>query len=108
MIPSFDTFEVSIHNNVIFNIQGGYVQKGDVRSYLTLTEFRTLYYFINHANRRILPEELIEHLSLSSNALLDIRNLYNTICKLRKKIEPIPQSPQILLNVRPGYIFLIE
>ncbi|EGT5507153.1 winged helix-turn-helix domain-containing protein [Clostridioides difficile] len=73
--------------------------------YLTAKEFDLLYFFICHKGQVFTKEQLYRNVWGYDNAPLG-SNLTSFIRKLRKKIEPSPDSPQYILTVwGVGYKF---
>ncbi len=75
---------------------------------LTSGEFDLLHVFADHPNRTLNRDELLE-LTRSRDWNPFDRSIDVLIGRLRKKIEPDPQNPQIIKTVRGvGYIFATE
>ncbi|WP_186326092.1 helix-turn-helix domain-containing protein [Paenibacillus sp. Y412MC10] len=102
---SFSENEViNITEDLSFNLYGQYVLNKGEKSFLTLIENQLLLFFINNYNRRIFIDEIIDYMQDRSLCYSE-QNLYVYISRLRKKIEEDTKNPQILVNMRPGYIF---
>lgn len=73
--------------------------------YLTAKEFDLLYFLFCHKGQVFTKDQLYENI-WGYNYLSDTKNLTSFIRKLRKKIEPFPDSPQYILTVwGVGYKF---
>ncbi|WP_181454791.1 winged helix-turn-helix domain-containing protein [Paenibacillus dendritiformis] len=96
--------KIKISNQLSYYFLGEYIVKNNKRIYLTPTENKLLQFFISNPNARILPYQLINHLDSTSS--LTEQNIYVYIYRLRMKLEINPSAPEILINIRPGYIFL--
>ena len=74
---------------------------------LTLTEFKMLAYLMNHPDRVISPRELVAAVQGYEADEHEARAIVRVhIRRLRQKIEPDPDQPQHVLNVRGvGYLF---
>ncbi len=72
---------------------------------LTLLEGALLKYFIDHENKIVTREELLEQVwQIDSDT--DTRTVENFILRLRKYFEEVPSNPVFFRNVRArGYIF---
>lgn len=97
----------NISDTLDFNDQGSYIIKKGKIEFLTLMELRLLNYFIENKNTRISSEEIALYLETFS-AYPTNQNVYVYINRLRRKIECNPNDPQLLLNLRPDYIFFIR
>lgn len=72
---------------------------------LTSTEFRLLEVFINHANRVLTRDQIMDLLKGHEWSPLD-RSIDNLVARLRRKIEPPDESPHLIKTVRGlGYTF---
>ena len=74
---------------------------------LTLTEFKMLAYLMNHPDQVISPRELVAAVQGYDADEHEARAIVRVhIRRLRQKIEPDPDQPQHVLNVRGvGYLF---
>jgi DNA-binding response OmpR family regulator len=74
---------------------------------LTLTEFKMLAYLMNHPDQVISPRELVAAVQGYQADEHEARAIVRVhIRRLRQKIEPDPDQPQHVLNVRGvGYLF---
>ena len=74
---------------------------------LTLTEFKMLAYLMEHADQVISPRELVAAVQGYDADEHEARAIVRVhIRRLRQKIEPDPDQPQHVLNVRGvGYLF---
>ncbi len=74
---------------------------------LTLTEFKMLAYLMNHPDQVISPRELVAAVQGYEADEHEARAIVRVhIRRLRQKIEPDPDQPQHVLNVRGvGYLF---
>jgi DNA-binding response OmpR family regulator len=74
---------------------------------LTLTEFKMLAYLMNHPDQVISPRELVSAVQGYDADEHEARAIVRVhIRRLRQKIEPDPDEPQYVLNVRGvGYLF---
>lgn len=73
--------------------------------YLTAKEFDLLYFLFSHKGQVFTKEQLYDSVWGFNNAP-EGSNLTSFIRKLRKKIEPFPDSPQYILTVwGVGYKF---
>lgn len=72
---------------------------------LTVIEHRLLYYLAMHARRPQSVEQLLEHVWEYPKGIGDPSLVYTHIKNLRRKLEPEPETPQYILNVRGrGYL----
>src|SRR5512139_13354 len=74
---------------------------------LTLTEFRMLTYLMEHPDQVISPRELVAAVQGYQSDEHEARAIVRVhIRRLRQKIEPDPDQPEYVLNVRGvGYVF---
>ena len=74
---------------------------------LTLTEFKMLAYLMEHPDRVISPRELVAAVQGYEADEHEARAIVRVhIRRLRQKIEPDPDQPIFVLNVRGvGYLF---
>jgi DNA-binding response OmpR family regulator len=74
---------------------------------LTLTEFKMLSYLMQHADQVIPPRDLVAAVQGYQADEHEARAIVRVhIRRLRQKIEPDPDNPIYVLNVRGvGYIF---
>ncbi|MFE5321476.1 helix-turn-helix domain-containing protein [Paenibacillus sp. NPDC056579] len=100
--------KIKLASGYTFYYSGGFVSKGSVRKFLTLTEYRIINYFINNSDQTTTPGELIDHLSQYKDHCYSMQNIYGYIYNIRKKIETNPRNPEALLNVKPGYKLIIS
>ena len=77
---------------------------------LTLTEFRMLTYLMEHPDQVISPRELVAAVQGYQSDDHEARAIVRVhIRRLRQKIEPDPDQPEYVLNVRGvGYVFSSE
>jgi DNA-binding response OmpR family regulator len=77
---------------------------------LTLTEFRMLTYLMEHPDQVISPRELVAAVQGYQSDEHEARAIVRVhIRRLRQKIEPDPDQPEYVLNVRGvGYVFSAE
>lgn len=77
---------------------------------LTLTEFKMLAYVMEHADQVISPRELVGAVQGYQADEHEARAIVRVhIRRLRQKIEPNPDQPEYVLNVRGvGYVFAGE
>ena len=77
---------------------------------LTLTEFKMLAYVMEHADQVISPRELVGAVQGYQADEHEARAIVRVhIRRLRQKIEPDPDQPEYVLNVRGvGYVFAGE
>jgi DNA-binding response OmpR family regulator len=77
---------------------------------LTLTEFKMLTYLLEHADQVISPRELVGAVQGYQADEHEARAIVRVhIRRLRQKIEPDPDQPEYVLNVRGvGYVFASE
>ena len=71
-------------------------------------EFMLLSVFIYHYNRLLTIEFIVNELNELNNSYYSAQNIYVLIKRLRGKLEEEPSNPKILINLRPGYILLIN
>ncbi len=77
---------------------GGHVE-------LTTGEFELLQAFVEHPNRVLNRDQLLDIAHGRSNLSID-RAIDVQIMRLRRKIEPEPKTPQLIKTVRNGgYVF---
>ena len=75
---------------------------------LTTGELRLLEVFVKHANRVLSRDQLMDLVRGADWSPLD-RSIDNQIARLRKKLEPDPQNPQLIKTVRgAGYKFVAK
>lgn len=73
--------------------------------YLTAKEFDLLYFLYSHKGQVFTKEQLYDNV-WGHEHITDTRNLTSFIRKLRKKIEPNPNSPEYIITVwGVGYKF---
>lgn len=73
--------------------------------YLTAKEFDLLYFLYSHKGQVFTKNQLYDNI-WGHDHITDTRNLTSFIRKLRKKIEPNPDSPQYIITVwGVGYKF---
>lgn len=73
--------------------------------YLTAKEFDLLYFMYSHKGQVFTKDQLYDNV-WGHDHITDTRNLTSFIRKLRKKIEPNPDSPQYIITVwGVGYKF---
>ena len=73
--------------------------------YLTAKEFDLLYFLYSHKGQVFTKEQLYDNV-WGHDHITDTKNLTSFIRKLRKKIEPNPDSPQYIITVwGVGYKF---
>jgi two-component system OmpR family response regulator len=78
---------------------------GDILVVLTSTEFDLLVVFAEHTQRAISREQLLEYLHGRVANQFD-RSIDVHVSRLRRKIEPDPQSPTLIKTIRhEGYFF---
>ena len=77
---------------------------------LTLTEFKMLTYLMEHVDQVISPRELVGAVQGYQADEHEARAIVRVhIRRLRQKIEPDPDQPEYVLNVRGvGYVFASE
>jgi DNA-binding response OmpR family regulator len=95
---------ISINSSIRFNVFGNFLETKKQKIYLSLTESRLLLFFVIHPNKRIFVNDILDYFRKYSVEFLTEQNIYVYIWRLRKKIEPDPKKPQIILNLRPGYV----
>jgi DNA-binding response OmpR family regulator len=72
---------------------------------LTTLEHRIMYYLMQRANKPVLPEQLLADVWQYPSGSGDPTSVRVHIANLRGKIEPVPEHPQYLRNVRgQGYM----
>jgi len=72
---------------------------------LTTGEFSLLYAFVEHPNRVLTRDQLLDLARGRSSFLVD-RAIDVQVMRLRRKIEPDPKSPRLIKTVRNGgYLF---
>lgn len=97
-----------------FSFLGSYLSRKGKKIFLTQTENKLLYFFCKNHEIRILSNEIVDFLQGSSDKIIySEQNIYVHINRLRKKLESKPEKPEILINMRPGYMldadpYLIE
>ena len=73
---------------------------------LTTAEFKLLAAFVEHANRVLSRDRLLDFAANRDWAPSD-RSIDNLVSKLRRKIEPVPKRPTIIKSFRGmGYKFV--
>ncbi|MBL8565713.1 MAG: response regulator [Hyphomicrobiaceae bacterium] len=72
---------------------------------LTTAEFSLLSIFVEHANRVLTRDQIMDLLKGHEWSPLD-RSIDNLVARLRKKIESVPDDPSLVKTVRGlGYVF---
>ncbi|MEK5586603.1 helix-turn-helix domain-containing protein [Paenibacillus sp. FSL P2-0536] len=99
--------EIIVGKNLSFHFAGHYIVKNGEVNLLTLTENKLLLFFIKNRGKRVSIKEIIKYMEKHSLYCSE-QNLYVYISRLRKKLENDPKNPEFLINMRPGYIFLVE
>lgn len=75
---------------------------------LTTAEFNLLEIFVERPGRVLSRDNIMDHLKGADWSPLD-RTIDNLVARLRKKIEPDPNSPKLIKTVRGvGYVFTPE
>lgn len=98
--PQWHTFA-----NVKVNFDNHDVLVGDVSLKLTQLELDLLRYFLDHPNRVLSREELLDKVWKLGN-YPNTRTVDNFVLRLRKLFEPDPTAPRYFLSVRgSGYKF---
>lgn len=81
------------------------IDKYGSQIYLTAKEFDLLYFLSSHKGQVFTKEQLYDNV-WGHDHITDTKNLTSFIRKLRKKIEPNPDSPQYIITVwGVGYKF---
>jgi DNA-binding response OmpR family regulator len=81
------------------------VQVGERRVELTPVEHRLLHYLLKQAGQPIATDQLLQDVWGYHPGTGDPKLVRVTIARLRAKIEPHPENPQYLLNIRGrGYL----
>ena len=100
--------EVYKFGNVLFDTQAHTLTVGDDEESLTPIEFALLNHLIRHHNKACSRSQLMEASGLGSFEGAE-RTIDVHIHNLRKKIEPDPARPQVILTVfGVGYRFVAE
>lgn len=82
-----------------------FINKTGNSIYLTAKEFDLLYFLYSHKGQVFTKDQLYDNV-WGHDHITDTRNLTSFIRKLRKKIEPTPDSPQYIITVwGVGYKF---
>jgi DNA-binding response OmpR family regulator len=80
-------------------------QVGERRVELTPVEHHLLHYLLKHAGQPIATDQLLQDVWGYHPGTGDPKLVRVTIARLRAKIEPHPENPQYLLNIRGrGYL----
>ncbi|MDI3075033.1 winged helix-turn-helix domain-containing protein [Clostridioides difficile] len=91
-------FTIEPFSRTFMNEKGEYI-------YLTAKEFDLLYFLFCHKGQVFTKEQLYDNV-WGHEHITDTKNLTSFIRKLRKKIEPNPDSPQYIITVwGVGYKF---
>ena len=73
---------------------------------LTPGEFDLLVVFVNHRNRVLSREQLLDFARDDDGAVFD-RSIDVQVMRLRRKIEPNPKKPALIKTARTaGYVFV--
>ncbi len=78
----------------------GIVKKDGREVYLSALEYRLLLVFLNHPNRILTREQLLDELWDAAGEFVNDNTLTVYIKRLREKIEREPAKPRIILTVR--------
>lgn len=108
ILPNSENPIFRITDNLELHFAGYYIVKYNKRIFLTPTENKLLLFFCMNPNRKISLRELLEYSSKNNNTCYIEQNIYINIKRLRLKIENNPKNPELILNIRPGYIFNIN
>ena len=74
---------------------------------LSSGEFELLLAFLEHPNRLLTREQLIDYARGSTHEVFD-RSIDVQISRIRRKIEANPRNPEMIRTVRnAGYIFTV-
>jgi len=94
-----------VQGDILVNLRTDQVWRGDERVNLTPTEFKLLVTLMRRAGEVVSPEELVREVWGPQYAG-EIGHVRRYIYHLRHKIEPDPEKPHYLFNVRGfGYRF---
>ncbi len=94
-ITSFDKIQIG---ELEINPKGRRVKVGETEISLTPKEFDILYFLVQNRGE-VFTKEQIYRAVWSDDYLLDDSNIMAFIRKLRKKIEPDPDSPKYILTI---------
>ncbi len=93
----FGPFILSVREHVLI--------RGDVRIYLSPTEFALLVLFLNHQGETLGFEEIYQYI-WKKPSYGDLRTVFSHVRNLRKKLEENPSAPEYIQTVpRVGYRF---
>ncbi len=99
------TRQIIVLKDIRFNVLGNYIINKGKKIFLTQIENKLLYFFCNNYEMRISSNEIVDYLQeYSKKVIYTEQNIYVHINRLRKKMEIIPSHPEILINIRPGYM----
>jgi two-component system phosphate regulon response regulator OmpR len=96
---------VAIDHSVLDILRREYRRNDGTLVELTDIEFRLLQLFVSQPERVLSREELMQHLKGQEWSPFD-RTIDGHVARLRRKIEPLGDTPQLIKSVRGvGYVF---
>jgi DNA-binding response OmpR family regulator len=76
--------------------------------HLTILEYHLMHILLSRANKTVFADFLVDHL-WGKNSSGDAAQLKNLVYRLRRKIEPVPESPRYLLTISGmGYVLKLK
>jgi DNA-binding response OmpR family regulator len=99
---------LSIDHSVLDTVRREYRRNDGTLVELTDVEFRLLQLFVSQPERVLSRDELMQALKGQNWSPLD-RTIDGHVARLRRKIEPLGEAPQLIKSVRGvGYVFTGE
>lgn len=96
-------------NGIRVALSDGEVYKNNVLLDLTATEYKLLCFFMQHPNRMLTKEQILEKLWDIDENYIDSSALTVYIRRLRLKIEDNPSMPRMLVTIRRmGYKWVVN
>lgn len=101
---------IKISDDTNIYLLGRYIQRKHEKQkyFLTPTEYNLLLVFVRYYNQVLSVDFILENLHEYYELTYAPQNLYVLIMRLRHKLEKKPTNPEILINLKPGYLFNID
>lgn len=80
------------------------ITRNKKKIFLTPIEFFILNHFSNNLNKVLYIQDIVDHMNDRFEKNYTEQNIYVYIQRIRMKIEKNYKNPQLLINIRPGYI----